>query len=358
MSYQWALGPFGSSWPGPHRLVLHIADDRITDVEQRAGYHARGCAARLQQIPLRQAVPLVNRICGVHGHHHALAWTLAQEALAQVAAPPRAQALRLLVAEGERVASHLQAAAILVQLLGLELLEQALVDLRETTLHGQQALTGHRLVHEFVLPGGVQHDLHSDEIRSLHGMLQEQEQALHLLIERLFRQRGLARRLAGRGRITAAQVAEHHVAGVVARASGVITDLRVDRPYAGYAHWKPRPVYRRGGDVYSRLFTSLLEAYESILLSQRILAALPQGLWRGDLLATLPPGTVTVEVEAPSGPLRYTLTSDGEALTEVSIRGAPLPSQALLRSLLMDEAAEDATLIWYSLLPCTACAEG
>ncbi len=357
MAYQLALGPFGTVWRGPQRINLHVEDERITEIELRDGYAARECAARLLRIDLRQTIPFVSRICGVHAHHHLLAWTLALEKIAGIEVPPRAQVLRLLVAEGERVASHLQAAVGVVELLGLELVHGALLKLHEAALQGLQMLTGHRFVHEFVLPGGVQHDLHSDEVRGLRALLDKQERELRQVIEGLIHKRGLTSRTGGIGTVSAALMEQLGVRGVFARAAGSNADIRRDAPYAGYDTWQPRLVQQRGGDVQSRLFAWLLESYESIRLEQRLLQELPEGLWRGDPLEYLAEGSATVEVEAPTGPLRYRLRSDGVRLTEVIIDGPQLGDRLLLRALLAGQAVEDGPLIIASVAPCVTCAE-
>lgn len=357
MSYQLALGPFGTVWRGPLRIVLHVSDDQITEIEQRDGYHSRGCAARLARLDLRETLPLVSRVCGLHAQHHALAWTLALEQLAGLTVPPRAQTLRLLVAEGERAASHLASAALVLGLVGLEPAQDRLVRVRELILQGVQTITGQRFSHEFVLPGGVQYDMQQADLQRLSSLLTTSEQQLRTILEQLLRQRGLHQRLTGLGRVTAEHAMALGLTGVMARASGVETDLRRDQPYAGYATLLPHPINQRGGDVQARLFMLLLEGYESLGLQQRLLAQLPDGLWRGDALAQVPAGSASVTVEAPSGPLRYSLNSDGVRLNMVEIAGPALPQRLLLRALLVGQAAEDAELIIASLAPCTACAE-
>lgn len=358
MSYQIAFGPLATPWRGPFRVVLRIAAERITDIEQRDGYAARGLAQRMPRLDLVHASALVSEVCSLHSHHHALAWTLALEQLAHKAVPPRAQALRLLVAEAERAASHLQAAAVIVALLGLDALHRALVETRELVLNGMQLITGHRLKPDFVVPGGVQHDLLPDEMAKLATLLARTAREIEAIIGRLVKQRGVRQRLGGIGRLSLASATELGMGGVVARACGSSADLRLDAPYAGYDRHAPRLVQQRDGDVTARLFVLLLESYESQLLSQRLLHALPDGLWRGDPLPDVPAGTVSVGVEAPAGPLRYTLTSDGVRLTAVEIGSAPLPSRLVLRALLVGQSPEDAPLIVASLAPCAACAEG
>ncbi|GAC1648598.1 MAG: hypothetical protein NVS4B8_21850 [Herpetosiphon sp.] len=357
MGYQRALGPLATPWRGPLRFVAQVESDRIIDLEVGNGFAGRACAARLARRDLRLSSELASRVCGLHGHHHLLAWTTALETLAEIEVPPRARYLRLLAAEGERVASHVSTAITILQAIGLQLGAESLVELRATALMGMQTLTGQRLVHDWLLPGGVRHDLHRDEVKRLHALLETQSRDLRQVIEALLRSRGLSWRLSGIGVAGDALLSPLGIGGPIARAAGASNDLRRDAPYAGYGEWPPRAVLQQAGDTYSRLFTLLLESYESVVLAGEILADLPDGRWRGDPLEALPEGSVTSAVEAPSGPLRYSITSDGVAIREVVIEGSAPAQRLVARAVLVGQSVEDMDAILCSLNHCPLCAE-
>ncbi len=356
MSYLLPLGPFDRSLRGPQRVVLRADGERISDIEHHEGFHARGCAERLRRLPLAHSYALVNRVCGVHSHHHAWAWTMALERLAGIDVPPRAEALRLLLAEAERIASHLHDAARIVAALGLDAVFTRLFQLRELALEAGKTLTGHRLAHDFVRPGGVLHDLHGDERSALHALHTTIAGELRKLIPSLGRG-GVTRRTRGIGVLKPELLDALGVAGWLGRASGNDLDLRRDYPYGGYTAVRPLVVLQEGGDVRARLLTLLAEAYESAEFSRQIVRALPEGRWRGDPITSVPQGSVSVSVEAPSGALTYALASDGYRLTDVAISSAQRPDRILLRSALAGRLVDDAALILLSLASCTACAE-
>lgn len=357
MSYLLPLGPFDGSAGGLQRIVLHVDGERISDLDHTAGYHERGCAERLRRLPLKQCYPLVNRVCGLHSHHHAWAWTMALEQLAGVAVSPRAEVLRVLVAEAERMASHLHGAARVLALLGLEPVFRQLVRLRELALEAAKTLTGQRLVHDFVRPGGVEHDLHADERMALLALLRTIATDLRKLTEQLLRRGSLRRRADGVGVLTPALVTARGIEGWIARASGLDSDIRRDYPYGMYSAGHPAVVIHGGGGAYARLLTLLAETYEAAEFARRLLADLPDGRWRGDLLDAVPAGTAVVAVEAPSGVLTYRLTCDGSQLSEIAIHSAQAPDRALLKAMLVRHLVDDAPLVLASLAPCTACAE-
>jgi len=356
MSFLLPLAPSGNVTGGPQRIVLHADGEHIRWVEYHAGLHARGCAERLLRIPLKQCYPLVNRVCGVHSHHHSWAWTMALESLAGIEVPPRAEVLRGLVAETERMASHLHSAAAIVAALGLDVLYRHLFELRELSLEAAKTLTGQRLLHDFLRPGGVEHDLHVDERAVLQGQLNTIGDDAQRIVGRLLRARSLRRRTARLAALSSEQLDVLGVRGWLARASGIDQDLRRDQPYGIYEAGHPAVVLHDGGDVYARILTLLAETYESVDFCRRLLVDLPGGRWRGDLLDAVPAGETIQVVEAPSGLMGYRLVSDGQRLVEVEIELA-VPPQALLARALPRSLIDDALLVTSSLALCAACSE-
>jgi Ni,Fe-hydrogenase III large subunit len=282
---------------------------------------------------------------------------MALEELAQIEPPPRAQVSRTLVAEIERIVSHLQDVARIIRATGLERDARAFVLLREVALECGQIITGRRLIHDFVRPGGVQDDLHRDECRMLDARLVTLGKEVGRLGTAVLEHRALRHRVSGVGVIPREKLRDLDIAGWVGRASGRDKDLRSDWPYAAYPMVPFEVIRYSAGDVYARLSTLLGEAFVSIVLMRHLLAGLPQSRWRGDLLDRVPSGTATIWVESPAGPLSYCVESDGERLADVRIASSQAHSTALLRLALEGALVDDVALIVTSLGLCTACAE-
>jgi ech hydrogenase subunit E len=357
LSYLLPLGPFHPALRTPQRIVLRAQGDTIEDVEHRDGYTSRNIAERVRRADLVRSYPLINRICGVHSHHHALAWTIALEQLAGIDVPPRAEILRTVAAELERAASHLHTVAIAFDLLGLGQVQRQLGALREWVLAAMQHLTGHRLVVDFARPGGVSVDLTNEERAAMQRLIAKPADVLYRLIDRTIRRRSFTQRVIGIGALQQAAAEALGVTGPLGRASGIQRDLRADEPYAAYAAIKPAPVTQTGGDTYARLMLLLLEAYDSLQLVLKLLANLPDGDWQGEPIAALPAGTQRVAVEAPAGPLHYTLQSDGTRLTTIDIELVGGTPRLVLRALLAGQLVENAAIIIASANMCAACGE-
>ncbi len=357
MSYLLPIGPFHTALRSPQRFVLRAEGDVIQDIEYRDGYSSRSIAERVRRADLARSYPLINRICGVHSHHHALAWSMVLEALAGLEVSPRAQMLRTVAAELERAASHLQQTAIVFELAGLSQIQRQLVGLREWVLAAMQHLTGHRLVVDFARPGGVQVDLTNEERAAMQRLLRQPSDVLYRLIDRTIRRRAFTRRVVAVGGLQLAAAETFGLAGPAGRASGIARDLRLDEPYAAYADFKPAQVTQTGGDTYARVMVLLLEVYDSLQVVLRLLEALPEGSWQGHVLEALPSGTSTATVEAPAGPLRYTIVSNGAQLSTIRIEALGMPHRLVWRALLAGQLVENAAIIIASVAACTTCAE-
>lgn len=358
MSYLLPLGPFHPALRTPLRIALRVEGETIVEVGLRDGYNARDVADRVRRADPARSYELIARICGTHAFHHMLAWTLALEDLVGMSAPPRAQALRTVVAELERAASHLQNAAIVFELLGLDAPRRELCSLRELTLGSLLALTGSRLAARYPLPLGVASDIADEPRRREIGLLRRGADMLFQLTERTIRRRAFTRRVLGVGVLARSGVEELGMAGIAARAAGVAADVRVDRPYCLYGEWKSAPLTQPGGDVYARLLLLLLEAYESLRLVYGLLDELPAGQCIGEQVEILPPGSGEAEVEAPSFPLRYRVVSDGTRASELHIAARGAPTRLAWRAMLAGNLVDDATVIVASAATCCACIEG
>src|SRR5918912_212095 len=120
VTYSLALGPFHPAWRGPQRFDIKVNGEHVADVEFQDGFNERGCAKRLPRLDLPQALHLVTRICGTCSFAHSLAFCQALEQLCGLKVSERAAALRCVAAELERIASHVRAAATLLQALGMD----------------------------------------------------------------------------------------------------------------------------------------------------------------------------------------------------------------------------------------------
>ena len=357
MSYSLALGPFHPAWRGPQRFVLKLDGERIADIEYIDGFNERGCAERLSRLALPQALHLVTRICGTCSFAHSLAFCQALEQLCGLEVSERAGMLRCVVAEIERIASHVRAAAGVLRTLGMEAPAAELDELRELALQALQAISGARVIPDLCVTGGLRRDLRPPDREALLVALPKLNRGLYRFIDSLIDQRTLLARTIEVGGLPRAAAEQFGVRGPLARASGIAHDARSDHPYAAYARLFFKPITQEGGDVYARLVLLLLEAYESLKLIDQALKDLPDGESHSELPEDLPAGQAASAVEGPHGLIRYILESDGQRLARVRIDAPRQLDRLLARTLLSGALIDNAVAIIASTDPCTACAE-
>ncbi|KAB8144553.1 NADH-quinone oxidoreductase subunit D [Chloroflexia bacterium SDU3-3] len=357
MSYSLALGPFHPAWRGPQRLILRVDGERIADLEYRDGYNERGIADRLARLDLPQALYLASRVCGTCSFAHSLAFCQAIESLCGLEVGERAAMLRVAAAELERIGSHLLAAAMLLESLGLEQAGGRLRALREQGLGLMARVSGARLAPDLCVPGGVRRNLAASDREEVLIAVPKLNRGLYALIESLIDQRSLLARAVNVGALPKTAAEQYGVRGPLARASGIARDLRADHPYAAYNSLPFRVITQDGGDIYARLLVLLLEAFESVKLVELGLQNLPMGDWQGEIPRKLQQGQASAATEGPRGLIRYTIESDGERLKQVRIDAPRQLDRLLARTMLAGALLDNAVPIIASCDVCTACAE-
>ncbi len=300
MRYPYTLGPFHPGWPGPLRLVLEVEDGIVQAATAEAllshSVHPEGWSG----LHPTEGLSRVERLCAAATWAHTLAYCQALETLAGLEVPPRARFLRVLLAEVERLASHLRTASKLLELAGLMPMALALMDLREEVLLHRHNLTGQRTFPGLNVPGGLARDITDQPLVSLIGRMKG---PLYRLAHRVISTRAAITPLIGAGLVTKEYAEEQGVGGPVARAAESPRDLRRDQPYAAYGELDPQLVTQGGGDVFARWMVLVLEVFESLRLIEATAAALPDGPVQETGTGSFPAGEAQSRVEAPAGPL-------------------------------------------------------
>lgn len=354
MTYTLALTPTAPALLQPTRALLTIAGEYVAEVDYRREASAPQAFAQTERIGVGRLLATAGNQCRSCGFAHALALCQAVELLAKVEPPPRAAWLRVAAAELERARSHLATLAAIFAAMGMEALRTAFA------LQAEQAgQTFRKLVGEqpgaWLTPGGISRNLPGDEVERLADAAAGMLAALFPLAEGSITQRPLLARTVDVGTISGSAATQFGLAGPMARAAGSSADLRNDAPYAAYATLRPVVAPQEGGDVYARMLTLLLEALEALKLVERAARELPEGPWGGALPDTLPAGSAEASVEAPRGPLRYKIESDGKRIVSVTYTTAPQLDRLLARTVLASATIDDVALIIVSTDPCDGC---
>jgi len=350
------IGPQHPALKEPGHFEFTVDGETVTSANVRLGYVHRGIEKATEDRNWTQNLYLLERICGICSHTHALCYSLGVEQLAEVTAPPRAQAIRSLVAELERVHSHLLWLGVAAHEGGFDTLFMYSWRDRETIMDVLEGLTGNRVNYSANVLGGVKFDLDEKQIDTIKRGIDYLEERTHHYYKVVTTDTTFIRRTRGVGALTKEQAEDIGVVGPMARASGIARDVRVDAPYAGYPMFPVNIVVEEAGDLEARFVVRLKELYESYRLIRAIVDNLPPG----DLTARMPrkikEGETISRVEAPRGEAFYFIKSNGgEKPERVKVRTPSLCNFTSVLATAPGHQLADMPMILAGIDPCFSC---
>ena len=323
----------------------------------RLGYVHRGIEKGVEARNWVQNLYLLERICGICSHIHAMAYCLGVERLAKVDVPARAQAIRVIVAELERIHSHMLWLGVAAHEAGFDTLFMFSWRDRETVMDLLESITGNRVNYSANILGGVKCDIGADQTKEiLEGITYLEERTNHYLqvvtSDSMFIQR--TRNI---GRMSLAVARRLGVVGPTARASGVTQDLRVDAPYTAYKDFPVQCVTDEQGDLAARFEVRLKELFESYRVIREILDNMPEGALKAKRMPRkIKPGETISRVEAPRGELLYFIKSNGSDIPErIKVRTPTLCNMASVLTLTVGHNLADVPMILVGIDPCFSC---
>lgn len=307
------MGPSHPSTHGVLRVILRVDGERIVDAKPDVGFLHRCFEKICEGWTYAQIAPLTDRCDYVAAMTNELAYVVAVEKLAGIDVPERAQVIRVIVAELQRIASHLVWLASLANDLGATTLFLYCVREREFILDLFEALSGARLTYSYMRLGGVARDLPPGFVDRTRAFLKLMPSRLREY-DRLFMRNAIfVARTKNVGRLTAEEAIAYGASGPTLRASGVDFDIRRDEPYAAYGRFRIGVPLGKNGDVYDRCLCRFEEMKESLKVIEQALAALPEGevLTKLPRVFKPPVGDVYSRIESPRGEVGVYIVSDG-----------------------------------------------
>jgi formate hydrogenlyase subunit 5 len=304
------VGPIFGGISEPVHFQLETVGEDVIRAFPRLYFKYRGIEKVAEGQPVDSVLLLAERFAATTAFAHAFGFCRAVEGIAGVKAPPRARALRTLLAEIERLRHHAGAIAAICESTGLAVAASHAAMHEEELLRLAGRLAGHRYLFGLAVPGGLARDLGdaacieaASETGVVAGKLTQLEKMLRLSSSYLDR-------LEDVGAISGDDARTHALVGPIARASGVAVDLRRAQPYAGYAELSFEVPVEPDGDGYARLRILFAEARQSARLVEQLASSLPAGPTRTPCPAR--EGVALGWVEAPRGAAVHWLRLDAE----------------------------------------------
>lgn len=328
-------GKYLKVWQGPQHpgitgnmsLELVICGDEIVNCKTHVGYLHRGFEKLMERRRYIQCFPIVCRICVPEPDFNEYLFAAAVEELAGIEIPERAKWIRTLNLEMARLTSFLMWVGGQAGSFGMGTIGQWTVTLRDYMLDRFEELSGGRIYHMYMLPGGVRGDLPEgwtakllDTIKLIEKTLKDVE--LAMMHNAVFKKRAI-----GLGYIDPSLVERYGITGPNARAAGIKRDIRKDAPYLVYDQLDFEIETGTASDAYERCNVRIAEMYQSIHLIRQILSNMPQ---KGPFFQKLPnvlhwkipAGQTYLRAECTRGEYGFYVESDGsDKPRRVCVRG-------------------------------------
>ena len=346
------MGPQHPSTHGVLRLVLTLDGETIEDCTPVIGYLHRGIEKILENRPIMGGIRYMDNADYLSPMLNEIAYAGAVEQLMRLEPPRRAQYIRLLTGEMQRIASHLVAVGTyLLDLGAFTPVFYAFRD-REGILTLFEALGGSRFNVNYLRVGGVLHDFPKGWLRQCEAFLDQLEKNMGEFETLVTGNEIFEARTQGVGYIDPQQAIAYGLTGPMLRASGVNWDLRVNRPYMAYREVPVNVQVRQEGDCFARYKVRIQEIYESIRLCRVALDKMPGGAisTRTPIALRPPRGETYFAIESSKGELGIYFISDGsEYPWRAKIRGPSFVNLQILPELLRGHKMSDAIAILGSI---------
>ncbi|WP_419656329.1 NuoD: NADH-quinone oxidoreductase subunit D [Desulfosarcina variabilis str. Montpellier] len=351
------IGPYHPLQEEPEFFTLTVEGERVVDIDVRLGYNHRGIEKLSEMKTFDQSTFVIERICGICSTSHPFAYTRALEDIISMEVPRRARYIRTIIAEGERIHSHLLWLGLAGHFLGYKTVYMWAWKLREEILDVMEMLSGNRNNYAMFKPGGVRRDIKAADLPVALGKLDSIIPTLEMLRKAVLEDPVLHARTQGIGVLSKQDAIDFSALGPTARASGVARDVRKDCPYGAYDEVEWDMIVTANGDVFDKLVVRIGEVFESVRIMKACLLNLP----RGEIdacIADIPPGEGIGHIEAPRGETFHYVRSDGtNRPVRHKVRAPTFMNLPTFKTTVKGATLSDATIILAAIDPCYCCTE-
>ncbi len=312
------MGPQHPATHGVLRVEIKTDSEIVVDAIPHLGYLHRCFEKHAENLDYRGVIPFVDRMDYLAAMSMEWGYSLTIEKMLGTEVPKRAEYIRVLVAELQRIASHLIFfGTYAIDLGAFTPFLYAFQD-REEILRLFEELSGARMLYNYVWIGGVWNDVTDDHLKRIEKFLDRFEEDLKKYHSLVGENKIFIGRTANVGVITKEQAFDYGATGPVLRSTGVQWDLRKKRPFGYYEKFDfdiPVGVGEKGsvGDCWDRYHVRVLEMFESVKIIRQVLAGIEAGPVMGKVpkIIKVPAGEIYMRTECPRGELGYHLISDG-----------------------------------------------
>ena len=350
------MGPMHPSTHGVFRMRLTMDGEVVVDVEPVFGYLHRGVEKLAESHTYKQNIPYTDRLDYVSPMSNNLAYALAVEKLAGIQVPERAEYIRVIMAELQRIYSHLLAVGSFTNDLGTFFTPfMYMFREREKIVDLFEMVCGQRLLYNYVRFGGVSQDLPDEFLPALKKFVETMPGYIDEYDQLLAENEVLLARTKGVGILPAETAINCSISGPVLRASGISWDLRKADPYSVYDRFDFDIPTAVNCDCYDRYRVRIEEMCQSLRIIEQAMQQIPAGeiLNKVPLRLRPPAGDVYSRIESTKGELGFYIVSDGsDKPYRFHVRAPSLINLTALRKMIIGSKLADVIIIFGSIDIC------
>ena len=354
------MGPLHITSDEPGHFRLFVEGEYIVDADYRMFYVHRGMEKVAESRLTYDGVPfLADRICGICGFAHSVAYSESVENAMSIEVPARAQVIRSIMLEVERLHSHLLNLGLVCHFTGFDTGFMHFFRIREKAMDLAELLTGARKTYGMNLIGGVRRDILAEQKLQTVQTLHELRDEVSHLLEALLATANFEQRTAGIGILDKQVARDWSPVGPTIRGSGFARDTRFDHPFDGYKLLTDKaPRTYDGCDAKSRTLVRVDEFFDSIDMIEFWLDNAPAGPILNESWTYEPYRFGVGFTEAPRGEdLHWSMTGDNQKCYRWRAKASTYSNWPVLRSMLRGNTIADAAVVIGSIDPCYSCTD-
>ncbi|WP_297069122.1 nickel-dependent hydrogenase large subunit [Thermococcus sp.] len=367
------VGPIHPALEEPEKFIITIDGERIINVDVKLGYNLRGIEWIAMRRNYIQILYLAERMCGICSFSHNHTYSRAVEEMAGIQVPERAEYIRVIVGELERIHSHLLNLGVVGHAIGYDTVLHLSWLARERVMDILEAIGGNRVNYAVNMIGGVRRDIEDRHVRAIMDMIKYYREEVMPNIEEIFLyDPTVEARLRDSGVIPRRIAVDYSAQGPTARGSGVKKDVRYNEKLGVYPDLGVKPVTPKEftgiikGDVFDRMVVRVGEIWQSMELIERAVDQMPEGK-----IKTVPKDNALLfqlkkaegegigRYEAPRGELIHYVKAekgrDGPARWKM--REPTFPNLFAIARALVGEQVADVPVAIASIDPCLSCTD-
>jgi formate hydrogenlyase subunit 5 len=353
------LGPLHMTSDEPGHFRLYVDGEHIVDADYRLFYVHRGMEKLAEsRMNYDQVTFLADRICGICGYAHNVAYSTSIERALGIEVPARAQFIRTILLEVERLHSHLLNLGLACHFVGFDTGFMQFFRVREKAMKMAEMLTGSRKTYGVNLIGGVRRDILKEQRTTTLQLLKELRDDAGRLVAMLLETPNIVQRTQNIGLLETQVARDYSPVGPTLRGSGFARDIRTLHPYCAYDRVPWTVIAKDGCDVLARTLIRAEEFFESVSMVERCLEEMPAGPVLTEGFTYKPYQFALGYVEAPRGEdIHWSMLGDNQKIYRWKCRASSYNNWPSLRYMLRGNTISDAPLIVASIDPCYSCTE-